>query len=888
MTKPDFHPVRTSLRIIALLLVSACALAAQTLTFTPVAPTDWFQPTHEAQDGDGQPVTVNTWSVVGADPQPSEPPLPDSASTAVITNARHALITDGPAMANIARVGNNDNGGTLAVSGGSLVLGTHLQVSTAGAGLGVVTVSGGTLQVAGRTQMASNNSAAAEARFHYSGGAVSLNAVDVGTVGSAVLILDGSAARSFSAANLNLGGGAGGELRFVLGMTGFPKLQLSHALSVGANASLTIDGTAYRGGSMSVLLIEAGNIDGDLAGGPVQRLFPEGYVTSLRQEAGALYLDIDASGAAPLEPENPWEDLPAVDGFKETGTVLGRIHDEAFPWIYSLGLGTWLFVDGLHGDADAFHAFAVDRSHWLHIARIYADVLWNTSLQRWEQPFDDGSPTADYWFAEVFPAREAWAADDSPLQIVSDFDPSGSAWWMDFPEEWVFRYALKKEPTATPHWEMRIGEGAQIYSLIAYGSEWIPPQYRSPGDPSGPDYAPWVDEVFQTVAVNRGKNRPEDGEAYFLHGAGIYLRDPPHTDGDPFYSPTVASAVRPHERELAMVNWSQHAHVPTIHRSGLLVYSQFIDRGHGIIELNWVMHNFGDDVLDFFNMPWGGVRRSNLPHHFLYHTDGSREELTGTWGEGNTIAISQTGGWASYTASEEPDAPSLGMVFGRESLSPFDGRWSESRWRWGTAGNWPDDGTPEENWRNYFVGATQVRVFLDPGETMHQRFFMLIGEEREVAGHVEEYGLVSRAVGRKMDYPAAEAAPVKLVAVERGGITVPHPASNDPGEAWFHLASVPVDGWYPVFLMRTADGGYVISDDPYRASHPEGTSDDGFWRPYNGFTESWTLLGFAPAAAAGFGLPGNWNAERIADFFDDHPGVTVSMYRDLAVGIRFD
>lgn len=592
------------------------------------------------------------------------------------------------------------------------------------------------------------------------------------------------------------------------------------------------------------------------------------------------------NGQTPSVPDNPWHDVPAKDGIKDSSSVLGKIHDGEFPWVYSLGLRSWLFIDGLQGDASGYHAYAINSGHWLHIAPVYQGFMWNATLQQWQtSKWDVVLSGPAYWFATVFPPRENWAADDTPLQIVSDYDPSGSAWWMDFSEEWIFRYALKKEPTATPHWQMRIGEGGQIYSLIAYGNEWIPPQYRSPGDPSGPDYAPWVDEVFQTVAVFRDKNRPTEGEAYFLHGAGIYLRDPPYTDGNPFYSPTVASAMVPHQRELAMVNWSQHAHVPTIHRSGLLVFNQFIDRGNGIIELNWVLHNFGEDVLDFFNMPWGGVRRSSLPHHFLYHTDGSREELTGTWGEGNTIAISQTGGWASYTASEQPDAPALGMVFGRDNMSVFEGRWSESRWRWGTAGNWPDEGTPEQDWRNYFVGATQVRVYLDPGQTMHKRFFMLIGEEREVAGLVEEYDLVGRAVGSKINYSAEEAPPVKLVAGDRDGITVPHPEFHSSAEAWFHLASVPVSGWYPVFLMRSSSGEYIISDDPYRASHPSGTSDSGYWRPYNGLTESWSLLGFAPQAANGFDLSGNWTAESISEFFEDLPGISVSMSRNLVLGI---
>jgi hypothetical protein len=337
--------------------------------------------------------------------------------------------------------------------------------------------------------------------------------------------------------------------------------------------------------------------------------------------------------------------------------------------------------------------------------------------------FDDHTA----WFESVFPDNGAWATDDQPLTITRAYDPSKSPWWVSFDETVVYSRALKRPLTADPQWEMRVGKGGQIYSLRAYGKEWMPPQYRAPTGTYGPDNAPWVDEVFQTVAVSRSLNT--EANSYFLHGAGIYLRDPPWTDGKPFYSPMVASSHNAAQRRLSMVNWSQHAHVPTIHRAGLLVYKQIIDRGQGIIELNWVLHNFGEDLLDFFNLPWGGVRRTSLPRHYVYRSDGTRDEVTGTWDEANLVNIAETAGWVGFSASAQAEAPSLALVFGRSSLSAFDGRWRETRWRWGTAGAWPANGVAENEWRNYFVGTTQVSVNLWPGESMHYRFYKVVGRE---------------------------------------------------------------------------------------------------------------------------------------------------------------
>ena len=42
------------------------------------------------------------------------------------------------------------------------------------------------------------------------------------------------------------------------------------------------------------------------------------------------------------------------------------------------------------------------------------------------------------------------------------------------------------------------------------------------------------------MGIDLTRNRPQDGMEYFVHQAGVYIRDLPFvTEDDPFYSPNV-------------------------------------------------------------------------------------------------------------------------------------------------------------------------------------------------------------------------------------------------------------------------------------------------------------------------------------------------------------
>lgn len=376
-------------RIAPLLLLLPLTAAAQTLTFQPPQPTSWFQPTYQGTDEEGQPITLNSWLVALADVQPAEPPLPDATNVAVITNTRHAIISEGEAFVDIIRISNNENGGRLDLLGGSLSVARNAQLATAGDGLGMIMVDGGSIAVGTRLQLAGNNSANATGHMIYRSGIIVLNAVDVGTVGYGLLSLEGSDASNIRAGTIFLGGGAEGVLRFVFDAAGAPLLRLTSALTVNANGSVLIDGSAYRGESGTFMLIEAGNLTSlDITGEGVEVNFPDNYEVSLRSELQKLYIDIVKTGdpVTQPDPDSFWKDISGDSGFKDSATALEMIYDEHFPWIYSATFESWLCVDAPRGSAEGFTALHQESGLWLHFAPMYGQYVWNYNDVEWQIP----------------------------------------------------------------------------------------------------------------------------------------------------------------------------------------------------------------------------------------------------------------------------------------------------------------------------------------------------------------------------------------------------------------------------------------------------------------------------------------------------------------------
>ena len=164
------------------------------------------------------------------------------------------------------------------------------------------------------------------------------------------------------------------------------------------------------------------------------------------------------------------------------------------------------------------------------------------------------------------------------------------------------------DPTdSSRSWTIRFGTGGNIYSLFSpdgYG-EAMPPQARS--------FAPFVDELHQTVVVAQHLNTPS--HPFFIHQAGIYTKDSPYTDQS-FFSPNVARHCV--NNTCSFISWGQQAHVPTEYPSPALILNRYTNCGNGIIMYTHAIQNIAPKGANYqrftyLNVPWTGIRESTLP-----------------------------------------------------------------------------------------------------------------------------------------------------------------------------------------------------------------------------------------------------------------------------------
>ena len=452
-----------------------------------------------------------------------------------------------------------------------------------------------------------------------------------------------------------------------------------------------------------------------------------------------------------------------------------------------------------------------------------------------------------------------------------DFVPSGSTWDPACEERDVFLALLRHEQSRAHAWQLRVGKGGQIYSFIGPFGESVPPQ-RHPWmvAQKTPNYSIWVDEVWQAVAVCTARNNHETvyrsgaakkpqnrvhGLKYFIHQAGCYLYD--DALDEPFYSPALASHYDEKNQAFNVVNWGQQAHTPSIHRSGALFYTRYRDCDDGVIEVTRVLYNFGDDVLDYLNVPWGGVRTSALPAQLLSRPDGSVERRECGFAEG-LARVNETGGFFAW--SQEPsESPcyALGMVYGKDGPED-DFLLRPTRVRFGTAG--------ANEIRDYSVFTVNAGVRVEPGDAFFARRYFVVGRREEVLRRSRE--LVKQADQGMLELTAGES-PVLGYQVgenEDTGATELRCVEDDAAaEPDFTLYAWPVESSKPVMLMRDRETGELwASADPYakvrteQFENPYQPGDEWHERYENrriyrhyASTEYVKLLGFAPTEPAG-------------------------------------
>lgn len=442
-------------------------------------------------------------------------------------------------------------------------------------------------------------------------------------------------------------------------------------------------------------------------------------------------------------------------------------------------------------------------------------------------------------------------------EFTTDYQPSGSIWDDDCDEEDVFLARLRHKVADSVHWDLGVGRAGIIYSFIGPYGEGVPPQIHSSGDFN---LAPWIDEVWQIVSVNSSLNNNERLPAppgstlattvrsmpYFIHGAGAYRNDTMFArDPAPFYSPLMASWYNQQEKALYTTNWGTQAHIPSLHKSQVLYTYKYKDLGNGIMENTMVIQNFDDIPVQYHNMPWGGVRASNLPQVWFANPDHSLERSYKTFGgddPGIVSSLDLTGGYMIWAADgNDENRPALAIVYGYEKhKTEYKNKYGMSfnRVRWGLTGNVD---------RSYTVFVLNPKIDIKRGKSFFYRVYYINGTMKEVREK-------ARKIADATDYGFIDADP------EQAKRTVIKPADHfDALSENIELFAEPVPDNIPLFLMEnTATGIRYISPDlyhdvptlpfenPYDPSHEyyERYQNRFVYRQYDGSIKYIRLLGY--------------------------------------------
>ena len=450
-------------------------------------------------------------------------------------------------------------------------------------------------------------------------------------------------------------------------------------------------------------------------------------------------------------------------------------------------------------------------------------IVKNTQAQNSEQLL------TDFYFDSSLPLL-----DSSGFNYTADYTLSSSSWAIDsFPESVVFQKQLSYENTLDPStsYDIRIGKGGQLYSFRGVFGESVPPQWVNPNwvQPSyggGHSYAPWVDEIWQLVSVDGSIHNPPDS-SYFIHQAGVYLKTPSQTQ--PFYSPILAEYFDPDDQSYSVVNWGQQAHTEDLqninHDAGLLYYTKYTNKGKGIIQVDNMIYNFGQDNMNFLNVPWGGVRNSSLDHFFISTPTHDYNLTTGLYGQTPVIQTASTGGWVAWSNEINGNSATLGMAH------PTTTNTYGNKFRYGDAGNLSN----ANNLRDYHV-FEMIRQptgnQLGFGKSMSFRYFYVLGASVDsVKNTIVQYDLISHGLDTAY---VANIYDVDSLRYSFAYSTQSLSASVTGSESGLLLRTSPFSDSYPLFKISSNESVDALSSNPYYFSE----------FAYDGTTTAIKLLGF--------------------------------------------
>jgi len=426
---------------------------------------------------------------------------------------------------------------------------------------------------------------------------------------------------------------------------------------------------------------------------------------------------------------------------------------------------------------------------------------------------------------QVFSNSGVASQGNFSFSTTNDEDLAGSQWGLGLDERDVYHAAIKHVQPGAPassQWEMRIGQGGQIYSITSEVGEIVPPQSLG---------RPFMDEVFQSISVDTSPR--ETGEqASFYHQAGYY------SDFDnvtrPTFSPLLASG-SVDSNSYSTLSLAVQADTEALPQQpgGLLNYQRTRDLGGGVVEVTHGIYNFGSNRVNFHNLPWGGVRRTVFDNMLVSDVGGgftNRAIDDFANPDNQVLRADQTGGWAAFTEGTDATDRGLAYVFG-DTDTHLGESWQANRssWRWGQA----DGDILGLPIRNFNVGTFRREVDVDPGDFFESRYFLVTGDIEHIEMTIEDRDLVASASYDKVIIEESESQVIPWDVIFNDGQAEVAEASNADDFDFGTLAS-PGTGSQPLFLFEDAQGNEFISVDPYAISD----------FPWDGETTYKGILGF--------------------------------------------
>jgi len=425
----------------------------------------------------------------------------------------------------------------------------------------------------------------------------------------------------------------------------------------------------------------------------------------------------------------------------------------------------------------------------------------------------------------AFSDSTAVAAGDFTFTSTTDLDLSGSNWGFAVNENDVYHAALKHTQTVGPanrDWEIRIGQGGQIYSIRSEVGEIVPPQsFRRP----------YNDEVFQAISVDTSP-RANGGAAAFYHQSGYYV-DSANVVRPTFAPLLVSGSADSNSWSTLSLAVQADTQSDPQQPSGLLNYQCTRDLGGGVIEVTHLIYNFGTNRVNFHNLPWGGVRKTVFDNMLVSNPGGG---FSGRHIDDFDVTINQvitadnTGGWAAFAEGTAGSDRGLAYVFG-DTDTHLSEPWQKSRssWRWGDAGG-DFLGIPI---RNFHVGTFRREIDVDPGDLFESRYFLVLGDVDHIESTIADRDLVTSATYGKRTINEQDASLLAWqVHEENGTLSIEERDIGEPSD--FMTYALPVNGAKPLFLFEDFDGNAFVSVDPYALSNT----------PYDGQTDYKGILGF--------------------------------------------